>query len=146
MLYTEDLKIQIVKKLRSKGFQVGARDEHQQVTYPYIELEVESDNPSDSKQRCFNSITMVVEIVANGKDELSSKVNDVQQGVMRVLTPLTVGEGTDEEVTASQYKGDEHYIEFGGFDTIVYIEEDDENFNIFRRRIPCNYIVQSNNF
>ena len=132
MLYIEDLKRTIVSKLRDKGFSFGSRDKDNNIKFPYIELSIDNDTEDNCKGNVFHEVTINVEIIANGHDELKAKINDLQQAVMRALH--------------SEYKGVEHYIEFAGFDIIQYIDEDDEKYNIYRRIIPCRYIIQTNNF
>jgi len=132
MLYSEDLKIQIVKKLRAKGFVFGARDKDNKLRFPYVELTVENDTDGGTKSNVYHNVTMNVEIIANGDDETSSRINDLQESVMKALH--------------TEYVGEEHDIALQRLGTIVYIEEDDEKYNIYRRIIPYDFIIQTNNF
>lgn len=132
MLYIQDLKETIVSKLRSKGFVFSARDKNNKIKFPYVELSISADNQGETKKNIYHEVTINVEIIANGDDEISSMINDLQQSAMKALH--------------SEYIGLEHSIEFIGFDIIQYIEEDDEKYNIYRRIIPCRFIIQTNNF
>lgn len=129
MLYTLDLKKQIVSKLRAKGFSIGALNSDSKLIFPYVELEVTNDLHTSAKVRNVHQVTVNVQIIANGKDELKSLINNLQEDAMDLLE--------------SEYVGDEHAITFMDFDVVQYIEEEDESFNIYRRIIPCIYLVQT---